>query len=141
MYKDANKPKKKNNTNTREQKTAEIVYKYSNKGKDQVREAVDCFQQAVMLNSNYIEAHLNKGNALSKLVRYDDGLLEDNQALEIDPNYINGLINKGVALGNLGRNDEALQVYDHILDIHPNHPAALHNKKRILSEKNKILLR
>ena len=95
---------------------------------DKYNEAIDCFDKALEIDSNNVDAWNNKANALYSLGRYDEAIQCYDRALEIDEMYTNAWNNKGLALGKLGRYDEAIQYYDRTLELDKNYTYGWHNK-------------
>ena len=82
----------------------------------------------------------DKGVALIRLGKYDEGLNCYNKALEINPEYTRALNNKvlawnskGVALGKMEKHEEKLKCYNKALEINPNYALSLLNKATALN--------
>ncbi len=58
-------------------------------------EAIVCFDKAIELNPNDIEALNNKGASLDYLKRHDEAIECFNKCLELDSNHSEALFNKG----------------------------------------------
>ena len=101
-----------------------LQYEKSNKNQD----ALDAFNKAISLNSNFFWAWNNKGVILIKLGRYQETLEASEKAISINPNIIDGWFCKGTALQNLNRNQEALEASEKDISINPNHSYAWNNK-------------
>ncbi len=50
-------------------------------------EAIECYNKAIELNSNYSDAYNNKGIVLNYLNKYNEALECYDIAIEINPNY------------------------------------------------------
>jgi len=83
-------------------------------------EAVQPFEQAIRLRSNYPEAWNYKGVALANQGRQTDALSAYRQAIKLRPNYSVALKNLGGLLHRLGRLDEAVAAYRQYLKHNPN---------------------
>jgi tetratricopeptide (TPR) repeat protein len=91
-------------------------------------EAITCYDKALEINPNYINAWGNKGNSLCYLKRYDEGITCYDKALEIDPNNADAWYNKGNSLYYLKRYDEAIEAFDRAIQTNPNFVKAWLNK-------------
>jgi tetratricopeptide (TPR) repeat protein len=63
--------------------------KYGNEYYDggNYNKSIECYEMAIRENPRFAGAWYNKGMALFKLGRYEDGIKALDKALEIDPNY------------------------------------------------------
>lgn len=75
------------------------------------QEAVECYDQAIELNSQSKEIWCNKGIALCRLGKYQDALDAFDQATGICPDYSKAWRSKGHALKAMGREAEAEQAF------------------------------
>jgi len=50
--------------------------------------SVHCFSKAIMLKPTYVEAHHNRGIALSNLGRIEEAILSYTKAIELNPDYV-----------------------------------------------------
>ena len=75
-----------------------------NLGRDE--ESLVCYDKALEIDPNNVNAWNNKGDALFDLGRYEESLVCYDKALEIDPNNVDVWGSKGDALGRLGRYEE-----------------------------------
>ena len=88
--------------------------------KGQVNEALEQFQKAVGIYSNYLEAHYNLGVALFQKGQMDEAVAQYQKALEINPDYADVYYNLGNALLQKGQSDEAVAQFQKALEINPN---------------------
>jgi tetratricopeptide (TPR) repeat protein len=100
-------------------------------------EALATYEQALLLDLNYVYAWDGKGWALWKLKKYVQALAAYEQALRLDPNFANAWLGKGHTLDGLKRYEDALASYEQALRLDPNFVNAwdgkgnaLHNLKR-----------
>lgn len=99
----------------------------------QVRAALQYFEQAVKLNPNHSKAWYNKGMSLMSLGESkDDALHCFQKAIEINPLDAEAWHNKGAILAVLERNSEALMCYDRALELKPGYGKAWNNKGHLL---------
>lgn len=82
------------------------------------------WEDAVKLNADDLEAHLNLAFAYQQVERYDDALAQYDFVLERTPADTAALFNKGVVLRALDRDDEAEAVWWDALEADPGHVLA-----------------
>ena len=75
--------------------------------KGQLKEAVDQYDKALEINTDYPEAHSNLGVALFQMGENEKAFYNFQEALRLDPNYAIAIYNRGLAAQTLGRTDEA----------------------------------
>ena len=80
-------------------------------------DAIQAFDEAILLEPHYFEAWNGKADALNRAKKYQDALAACDQALAINPGYIQGWINRGYILYNLGRYEDELKAYDNAKEI------------------------
>jgi protein O-GlcNAc transferase len=94
--------------------------------------AARLIHRALRIDAQFAPAHLNLGNALTKLQRHREALASYDRALAIRPDYANALSDRGNALFELRRYAEALASYDRALAIDPGFAEALYNRGNAL---------
>jgi protein O-mannosyl-transferase len=87
--------------------------------RDQVQEAFAQFQKAVAVKPENAEAHINLGNALSKLNRPAEADDQYRLALRLDPGLAEAHSNLGNALRDAGRIDDAVAEFQEALRLKP----------------------
>lgn len=90
-------------------------------------EAVACYDRAICLKPNYMEAHRNRGNALRRLGRLAEALASYDHAIALRPN-VASYTNRGNVLRELERHDAALDSYDRAIALDPRY-AEIHNNR------------
>lgn len=80
-------------------------------------DAIQAFEEAILLEPHYFEAWNGKADALNREKKYQDALAACDQALAINPEYVQGWINRGYILYNLGRYEDELEAYDNAIEI------------------------
>jgi tetratricopeptide (TPR) repeat protein len=97
--------------------------------------AVRQIDAALKINSRVADAHLNRGNALKKLKRFDEALASYDKAIackgEQDPALLNS---RGSVLRDLGRLDEALGDLDMAVALRPDFAEAVNNRGNVLKD-------
>ncbi|NPV63446.1 MAG: tetratricopeptide repeat protein [Methanotrichaceae archaeon] len=81
--------------------------------------AIDCFDQALNINPQYITAWTGKGDALYSLERYNESLQAYDSALNVFPSDGITWYHKGLALYELERYQEAISSYETALQTFP----------------------
>jgi len=101
-------------------------------------EAIASYDQALKIKPDYLNAWVNRGNALRNLGRIEEAIASYDQALKIKPDDPDAWVNRGNALRNLGRIEEALASYDQALEIKPDYPEAWYNRGNALRNLGRI---
>ncbi|MBW9221687.1 protein kinase [Methanothermococcus sp. SCGC AD-155-C09] len=116
----------------------ETAEEWYNKGvalyyQEKYNEAIECYDKALKIDPNYVDAWYNKGVALKNLGKYNEAIMCYDRVLEIDPGYVKAWNNKGDILYKLGRYNEAIKCYDKSLVIRDD-PKIKKIKEEIKSE-------
>jgi tetratricopeptide (TPR) repeat protein len=88
-------------------------------GSGQVQEAIRHYEQALRLDPDLADAHVNLGMALMQTGRIQEAIGHYEQALRITPDFAKGHNELGIALARLGRLTEAISHYEQALRIEP----------------------
>jgi predicted O-linked N-acetylglucosamine transferase (SPINDLY family) len=91
-------------------------------------EALACYDDLIALKSDFVDAHLNRGNLLLGLGRFTEAVASFDKVIAIDPHHVNALYDRGYALQELGRFADAIACYDSVLTVKPAHVPALVNR-------------
>ncbi len=94
--------------------------------------AVNCFEIAVSMDEEYVDAWNDCGVAYSILEKDEHALTCFKEALNIDPDYKQAIYNMGATLADIGRYDESLNYLDQTLENEPDHFKALFYKGNVL---------
>src|SRR5262249_20913711 len=86
-------------------------------------DALASFDQAIALNPRVAEVHINRGNVLSTLDRFEDAVAAYDRAIALNPKIAQAFAHKGLTLKNLGRLDEARTLIEQAIALQPNDPA------------------
>ena len=89
-----------------------------------MREALDCYDRALMSNPDNDVILNNKAIALITLAKYEEGLVCARKAITINPGAVEAWITMGVALDNLCRHHEASEALEHAVELSPYHSYA-----------------
>ncbi|MEO9136497.1 MAG: tetratricopeptide repeat protein [Casimicrobiaceae bacterium] len=68
----------------------------------QLDAALQCYLEAIEAAPGYVRAHMNAGNVLGKLERWNEGLAEQRKAVECAPDHAPARFNLGAFLFNRG---------------------------------------
>ncbi len=91
-------------------------------------EALACYDNLIASNSDFVDAHFNRGKLFSRLRHFAEAIASYNNAIAINPQHVDALICKGEALHHLGRFTDAIACYNRILTEKPAHVPALVNR-------------
>jgi tetratricopeptide (TPR) repeat protein len=100
--------------------------------------AVRQIDAALKINSRVADAHLNRGNALKKLKRFDEALASYDKAIAIkgrEPALLNC---RGSVLRDLRRLDEALADLDLAVSLRPDLAEAFNNRGNVLKDLQRL---
>jgi tetratricopeptide (TPR) repeat protein len=89
------------------------------------------------IDSKYVHAWNNKGNALYELGKYNEAIKCYDKAIEIAPKNSDALMMKGMALNYLGVYDEAIECAEKFIEIEGDHAKALALKGEALGYKGR----
>ena len=81
------------------------------------------------------EAHDTLGSAFLEKKKYNEAIVEYNEALAFDPDYFYAYINRGIAWHDMGRNDNALADYNQGIKLSPDSAASYNNRGIVWCEK------
>ncbi|KWT87234.1 tetratricopeptide repeat protein [Candidatus Magnetominusculus xianensis] len=104
---------------------------------DKEKEAICCFDEALMIKPDFYDALCDKGIFLSIQGKEEEAIQCYDEALKIKPDFYDALHNKGLSLSHLGKEEEAIRCYDEALKIKPDFYDALNNKGNSLSKQGK----
>jgi tetratricopeptide (TPR) repeat protein len=101
-------------------------------------EALEYYDKALEIDSEYVSGYNLKGVVLDRLKRYNEALTCYNRALELDQNYIEAWHNKGLTLTKLDRKEEAIESFDNALKIDNTYSFAWYNKGTVLEKLGRL---
>jgi tetratricopeptide (TPR) repeat protein len=106
--------------------------------KDRFSDAMNQFEQALLINPDYALAHNNLGTALADTGRLPEAMDQFEEALRIDPNYAGARNNLGLALLNTGRMSQAMEQFERTLRIKPDYAEAYCNLGNALLQAGRL---
>ena len=74
------------------------------------------------------EAYHEQGVDLAGSGKYQQAIVNFNQAIRLDPNNAKYYYNRGIAHGNLDQNQQALEDFDTAIRLNPNYAEAYSNR-------------
>lgn len=89
-----------------------------------IREALDCYDEALKSNPDNDVILNNKAIALISLDKCAESLVCIQRVITINPESVEAWITKGVALDKLGRHHEASEALEHAIELSPYHAYA-----------------
>ncbi|MEA5478436.1 tetratricopeptide repeat protein [Pseudanabaena galeata UHCC 0370] len=87
--------------------------------KGKLDSAIACWQAAISLHPEYIDAYYNMGIAQVEVGNLEDAIASFQTTIELDPNHANALYNLGLALSRENKLDEAITAYDRAFELNP----------------------
>ena len=103
--------------------------------KGKADEALLSFQQAVKINPEYADAHINLANLLLQRGQVDEAVSHLQRALEINPTYALAHNNLGNILQKQGQVDDAILHFQKALQVDPAYGMAHYNLGNALAQK------
>jgi tetratricopeptide (TPR) repeat protein len=100
-------------------------------------EAIEEFQEALRLDSGYIEVHNNLAVTYDKMGRYEEAIMELQEALRINPDYMEAHTNLGNIYVKLGRYDQAIAELKEAIKLNPSYAPAHNNLGNIYAEQKR----
>ena len=102
------------------------------------KKAIEYYDAAIRLKSQYDLAWLMKGTAMNALGWYDEAIECFKKVLEYNPESEEAWYNLGATLYNMGRFDDELACYDKALELRPDYSKAWNNKGATLHQMGKF---
>jgi tetratricopeptide (TPR) repeat protein len=90
------------------------------KASDEFRKAVAEFDSAIRIDSKYVDAHNNRGFALSLDRKYDEAILSFTRSIELNSQYVNAWNNRGQSYAQTGQHELAIADYTKAIELKPN---------------------
>jgi tetratricopeptide (TPR) repeat protein/SAM-dependent methyltransferase len=82
-------------------------------------DALDSYNRAIAIESDFADAHNNRGNVLRDLRRFDDAFAAYDKALALNPDLAGAWLGRGNVFHQLRRYEEADAAYDKALTLNP----------------------
>ena len=104
----------------------------------QLELAVECFEKALVIKSDFADAHYNLGLTFQELNQLDAAVKSYKDTLLIQVNYAQAHNNLGIIYKELGQIDDAIKSYEQVIIIQPDNAEAHHNLGNALNELGKL---
>jgi len=104
--------------------------------KGQIDEAINQYQEAILLIPGYAEAHYNLGTALQKKGQIDAAISQFQEAIRLNPEYAEAHCNLGTALIKKGQIDAAINQFQEAIRLKPGYADAHYNLANALLKKD-----
>ncbi|MEH2276193.1 MAG: tetratricopeptide repeat protein [Nostoc sp.] len=117
-------------SSTNSQMTAEDFFNRGNdkREKKDYQGAIEDYNQAIKINSNYVDAYNYRGVSHYQLGDNKGAIENYNQAIKINPNYYKAYNNRGIARSALGDKKGAIEDLNQAIKINPNFDKAYNNR-------------
>ncbi len=96
-------------------------------GQGKLKNAVQAYNEAIHLQSDYAEAYNNRAAALKQLGQLEKAIESYNKAIQLQPNYAGFYNNRGVAFQELGQINKAIESYNKAIQLQPDYAKAYNN--------------
>jgi protein O-mannosyl-transferase len=105
--------------------------------KDAFGKSIGCFDRALSLKPDFVEAYVNRGTARMKGFADIDGAAGDfTQAITLDPSYAKAYLMRGIASGAKGLFDGAIADFTMAIRLDPKESAdAVHYRAELMAKK------
>ena len=100
----------------------------------QLEMAVECFEKAVVIKSDFADAHYNLGLTLQELNQLDAAIKSYQVTLALQNNYVKAHNNLGIIYKELGQMRDAVKSYEQAIDLQPDYAEAYNNLGITLQE-------
>lgn len=94
------------------------------------KEALENYNQALKINSNYVEAYLNRSTLLFKMKKYEKSLEDCNKAIELSPS-VKSYTNRGLIKYQMKNVEGALSDMKKATEIDPENPESYFSRGSI----------
>ncbi len=92
------------------------------------KEAINHFNQALLLNPDYANAYFNRGMINIKSGQYKEALQDFSETIRLKPDYIPAYFNRAIARSKVGKYHLAIDDYSDIIRLKPDHADAYNNR-------------
>ena len=101
-------------------------------------EAINAYDKAIEIDTNYPNGHWNKAHTLWLLGKYDESEQAARIGVEKDPKSAEAWLNLGTAVVKLGRLEEAAEYWEKALEIRPDFAFAWNNLGNALRDMGRL---
>lgn len=96
--------------------------------KGDMKDALDHYNRAIMINPYFVKACNNRGNLYAVMGLYKNALEDFNESIRLNSAYANTYNDRGVAYSRMGRYKKALIDFSKSIKLQPDHAYAYHNR-------------
>ncbi len=89
------------------------------KASTEFRKAVNEIDTALLIDDKYVDAHNNRGFALSLDKQYDEAVRSFTRAIELNDKYVNAWNNRGQAYAQTGQHELAVADFTKAIELQP----------------------
>lgn len=121
--------------------TSTILYNIqgvANDGLGQFETAIECYNIAIEIRPDHVEAHINLGNALQRVGAFEKAIVSYKIALNIRPGSADCYYNMAEAHRKNGALDEAIATFKHAISIKADYAEAYNNMGLALAHQEKL---
>jgi len=104
----------------------------------QLQDAIKCFEKAVIIKTNFTDAHYNLGLTFQELNMLEAAVKSYKKALEIEPKYAIVHNNLGIVFKELGQIYESIKSYEKAIISQPDFAEAYNNLGNALKEDDQL---
>jgi len=101
--------------------------------KDEYDKAIECYDKAIEVDPNIVDAWIKKGNALYTKENYDEAIKCYDRASLINPNHFDSWYKKGISYKKKNNYEQAIKCYDRAIELRPTSSDAWYEKGLSLS--------
>jgi len=95
---------------------------------NQLERGIKDFDQAILLNPNYLGAFANRGTAYAALNQFERAIADYDKVILLDTNIAGIYLERGVAYAALNQFDRAITDFDRTIRLEPNDALAYNNR-------------
>jgi tetratricopeptide (TPR) repeat protein len=90
--------------------------------------AIEYFNNAIKLQTDYTPAYLGRGIAYDDLGQYQKAIMDYNEAIQLRPDHAASYYIRGIAYDNLAKYRRAIEDYNEAIRLKPNYAEAYNNR-------------
>jgi protein O-mannosyl-transferase len=95
---------------------------------DQIKDAVNHYNEAILIKPDYANAYCNRGLAYAKLNKYESAIEDYSKFISLNRNFANVYYNRGLAYAKLIKHQLAIEDYSKFISLNRNF-AIVFNKR------------
>ena len=113
---------------------AETAEDYNEKGNVfidhyEYEKAIECFDKAIELDPNFIDAYSSRGNVYNYLKQYDKAIADFDRTIILNPDYAEVYYSRGRAYSGLGQYESAIEDYNKAIELDSNFTTGAYNNR------------